>query len=406
MEAVQWIKKVPHLFTMCFGILVFGQTTYSPNEQLRTTIRKKVWSDLKTKTPKKQKFMTGLLMGSNQFFGLFEEAAKKRGWEPYDAPTVVTFYKVILQETIVARDFTETEIKSTYETVKEQFANAGLDKDLNDTALQTKYDPLIIKALWIGSVFELAKKKEPSIQEIASQLLKDFEGIGVTDASNTSVAERTIEKPAPKEIVTTPKVKKESNSTLEVEDVILRTVTNYGLSGMYIDNEVSVLFNNGEILTNPSKALESLNVSASKAKHPKKWNRWERKGNTLMVTKAWKGKTYEWKKWFQLRKGNPQTKLKGVFKTLDPFGGDRVINASIVAFDAQGRFAWKTFKGGNTAWKPIYAKQNSAGTYTIDGYKITLRYNNGVTEQLFFGFYPKDDAHFVIGSGHFLPQQQ
>ncbi len=405
MKAVQWTKKVPHFFAMCFGILVFGQTTYSPNEQLRTTLRKKVWSDLKTKTPKKQKFMTGLLMGSNQFFGLFEEAAKKRGWEPYDAPTVVAFYKVILQETIAARDFTETEIKSTYENVKEQFVSEGLDNDLNNTELQTKYDPLIIEALWVGSVFELAKKKEATIQEIASELLKDFEAMGVDDASNTKVAERTFEKPVSKEITTTPKVKKESNSTLDVEDVILRTVTNYGLNGTYIDNEVSILFSNGEILTNPSKALENLNVSASKAKHPKKWNRWDRKGNSLMVTKAWKGKTYEWKKWFQLRKGNTKTKLNGVFKTLDPFGGDRVINASIVAFDAQGRFAWKTIKGGNTTWKPIYAKQNSAGTYKIDGYKITLSYNNGATENLFFGFYPKDDFHFVIGSGHFLPQK-
>ena len=405
MKAMQWTKKVPHLFAMCFGIIVFGQTTYSPNEQLRTSLRKEVLKDLKTKTPKKQKFMTGLLMGSNQFFGIFEDAAKKRGWKAYEGPTVVAFYKVILQETIAARDFTETEIKNTYETVKKQFTVKGLDKELSNTELQTKYDPLIIKALWMGSVFELAKKKEPSIQQLAAQLLKDFEKGEEVVGSKEIASNDTHENPIPKEIHSESEIKKKSNGPLVIEDVILRTVTNYGLSGMYIDNEVSVLFTNGEILTNPSVAMENLNIPSSKKKYPKKWNRWKKSGNTLLVTKAWKGKTYEWKKWFPLRKGNPNTRLNGVFKTLDPFGGDRVINASVVAFDNQGRFAWNTIKGGQTAWKPIYSNQKTAGTYKIDGYKITLRYNNGITEQLFFGFYPKDDAHFVIGSGHFLPQK-
>ena len=97
-------------------------------------------------------------------------------------------------------------------------------------------------------------------------------------------------------------------------------------------------------------------------------------------------------------------KIVGTYTTLDAFGGDRVINASTVSFDTEGRFAWKTIKGGNTPWKPVYSKSASAGTYQIDGYRITLNYNNGQRESFFFGFYPKDNEHFVIGVGHFVPK--
>lgn len=80
-----------------------------------------------------------------------------------------------------------------------------------------------------------------------------------------------------------------------------------------------------------------------------------------------------------------------------------MVNASLVSFDQQGRFAWKTVKGGNTSWKPIYSKSESAGTYSIEDLVITLSYNNGAKESFFLGLYPKDDQHLISGSSHFTP---
>ncbi|WP_289644260.1 hypothetical protein [Maribacter aestuarii] len=95
--------------------------------------------------------------------------------------------------------------------------------------------------------------------------------------------------------------------------------------------------------------------------------------------------------------------MQGKFNTIDAFGGSKVINASTVYFDNQGRFAWKTVKGGNTAWKPIFTKSAFAGTYEINAHTIILNYYNGVSEAYFFGLYPKDNMHFVIGANHFVP---
>jgi len=256
-----------------------------------------------------------------------------------------------------------------------------------------------LESLWIVTLAELIKGKNDDAKYLAQELL-----------NQPIITTEDLEKPSS----ITQKEKKEQSVTIrketsgssspEVSDIILRTVTKYGLNGVYIDNEVSALFTNGELLTNPSEPLDQLNLASSKREHPKKWATWKKKGDVLYVTKAWKNKTYDWKKWFKLRPGKKGMKLPGRYNTLDGFGGATVINASMVAFDAQGRFAWKTIKGGNTVWKPVYSKSNSSGTYEIDGHTIRLKYNDGTTESFFFGLYPKDSEHFVIGSSHFAPK--
>lgn len=371
---------------------------YFPDENLRTALRGSVWSKLKPKTPKKQLFLTSLVFNTNQCFDLFEKAAKQRGWPIYSPATIVSFREVVIQEAIIGRDFTENEITEVYEATRSRLKMENTDSALNPKQLQEKYDPLILEALWIGTVSELIKGRNEDAKNIALELLRN-KAIEPNVVEDKSIKVTSKNQSGKENIASTA-----SSYDKSVEDVILRTVTNYGLNGVYIDNEVSILFKNGDVMTNPSKPLGQMNVAASKKEHPKKWATWQKKGEVLYVTKAWKNKTYDWKKWFKLRPGKKGMKLSGSFNTMDAFGGDRVINASTVSFDTQGRFAWKTIKGGNTPWKPVYSKSASAGTYQIDEYAITLRYNNGQTESFFFGLYPKDNEHFVIGVGHFVPK--
>ena len=355
----------------------------------------------------------GLVFNSNEPFKTYEKAANGRGWEPYQLPTAAAFFKIIGEEVIRGSDYTESEIESVYDAVVLEFQTKGIDKNMDNLSKQQKYDALILKAFWLTSMFELAKKDSPEIQELAKQMLADNsiteKGVLVsehtTKSSESKSNSKTIKGPQP-ETTSSPASRPSASNTAAIEDIILRTVTSYGLNGVYVKNEVNVLYKNGEMLTNPSEPLETLDIAASKRKNPKKWDRWRKKGNIIYVTRSKNGKTYDWKKWFDLRPGNKGFSLNGTFNTLDPFGGSTVINASTVAFTADGKFAWKTIKGGDTDWKAIYSKSSSAGTYRIHMHTITLNYNNGNSESFFFGRYPKDDQHFIIGSSHFVPVEK
>ncbi len=406
---MRFINKVTLFIMVLFAYVVCAQQSYMPDEALRNVIRKEVWQKLKPETPKKQRFFTGLTFGSNECFKLYEKAANQRNWKPYELATIASFYKIILEETIAGRDYSEDEIKKIYQDTRKEYAMLSRPDKVSNSQIQKVYDQLIIEAIWVGTVFELAKNNSPEIQKKAQDLLAGFVIKTLIDSKNSLDGNEISEVESPtiatttKPLPTNEPVQQPRNTSNEVEDIILRTVTSYGLGGVYVKNEVSVLFKNGTILTNPSVPLSQLNVTQSKRNQPKKWGTWKKQGTVLWVTKPWKNKTYDWKKWFKLRSGNQQTKLIGRFKSSDAFGGSKVINANNVSFDGQGRFAWKTIKGGNTVWKPVYSKSNSSGTYVINDYTITLNYNNGTSESFFFGFYPKDNEHFVIGSNHFLP---
>lgn len=408
MKLAHFIFKFPPILFLLLTAVVSGQQSYTPDDALRNRIRKEVWQNLKPQTPKKQRFLTGLTFGSNECFNLYEKAAKKRNWAPYELPTIAAFYKIILEETISGTDKSEEEIKNIYHTVRGEYESMRSFDNVPQSQLQEIYDQLVLKAIWIGTVFELSKNNSLEIQQKAKGLLNDFNIKNLIPQGQANKADKIASKEpeVSSKTITKPKVKvpipnKTLHNSLAVEDIIMRTVTSYGLGGVYVKNEVSVLFSNGDILINPTVPLHQLNIQQSKKQQPKKWGTWKKKGSVLWVTKPWKNKTYDWKKWFKLRSGSENKLLSGRFKSSDSFGGSQVINANNVAFDEKGRFAWKSIKGGNTVWKPVYSKSTTAGTYVIQDYTLTLRYNNGITESFFFGLYPKDNEHFVIGSNHF-----
>lgn len=381
------------------GCLPLYAQQYVPNDNLRNQIRSDKWTVLKEKTPSKYRFTTGLVLKTNQCFDLYEQVAKKLGYPKDEVASMMTFRNVILMETDRGQNFSKAEIDAEYRLVSNRYITNAKERDWSPEELQKEYDPLLLEAIWVATMNQFSKGKSQEIQQIAHNLLK---------ANNTNKEEIIVEKTKKTTSSKLPKIpdKKRkiiNSNTWDVEDIILRTVTNYGLNGVYVDNEVSVLFTNGEILTNPIGAIDELDVKYSKGKYPKRWNTWVKKNNVLYVTKAWKNKTYDWKKWFDVRPASANQRLTGKFNTSDAFGGASVINASTVFFDDKGRFVWKTVKGGDTSWKPMYSKSNEAGTYVLKDYKIVLTYNNGVEESFFFAFYPKDNKHFVIGTSHFVP---
>lgn len=376
-------------------IYSYSQVSYVPDVKVRKEITKAVWEKLQLQTPKEYEPSLAFLFKSDQMFQLYENTMKVNGFEPYQISTVAGFVEDVCNEvTTGAVISTQQSIKNVRE-IQAYFKENPIDFDLTNIQKQKKYDELILKTVWAGSLNEMMNKKSGTAREIAILLLN-------------AVNENTI--PQPKSSVSNPEIDVSSTSepkknsvNISIKEVVMITTTSYGLSGMYISNDVYALFANGESLYEPSEPLENFDVTESKNKNPKYWDTWEIKNNILYLKDGIDGKVSDWENWFKVRPATEGFRINGVFKTSDPFTASNIINSSMVYFDGQGRFEWKTTKGGTGGWRPVLVNTDSSGTYSINNRTITLNYGNGTTQSFFFGLYPKDDVHFIIGSSHFRP---
>ncbi|WP_350292432.1 hypothetical protein [uncultured Croceitalea sp.] len=373
-----------------YSTVIFSQVTYSPEFSLREIIRQQTWQELKPQTPSREQYLYSKIFQSDAYFKEYERLASAKGYNAYDLATITTFFKVICEEILEGKVHTDGELQ----TIFKFYQSNNRDINLTNEEKQLKYDALILKTMWIAQMSNSGKVDSKTAKELVNNLIES-DKVRITGVKKDNRAVTDNQDKTTSSTKTNPKI----------YDIILRTVTSYGLNGVYITNKVSILFENGDVFTNPSKPLESFNINESKKDKPNNWDKWRKKGNIIQVTRSKNGKIVSWKKWHKVRPASNDFKLMGKFNSLDAFGGSTVINASTVYFDRQGRFAWKTVKGGNTVWKPIFAKSNSSGNYKIDDNTITLTYNNGVTESFFFGLYPKDNKHFIIGSNHFAPSK-
>ena len=405
----RFMKKQVCLFLLLFLTSLsetLAQNAYQPDKLLRPSIRQEVWKKLKPLTPQKYQFLMSLIFKGDEYFNTYRKTAQAQGLPPNELATIETFFSILCEEVVRGVSFSDTETRKRYSTTKESFSRTQKDFSLSDRDKQRKYEPLILKAMWVAQLYNAEKKNKAAIQELAKGLLEQHNKANLTSQEETPSPAAGPSPQAPSPPVPNPASSPSQNYDHEIEDIIMRTVTNYGLSGMYIENEVNILFKNGDVFTNPSVPLEKLDVIQSKRAKPNKWDTWKRIGNILQVKRSKTGKLVEWKKWFKVRPAPNGFRIQGVYSCSDAFGGAVVINASVVSFDKQGRFAWKTVKGGNTSWKPVYSHSRTSGTYSIQDHTLVLKYNNGAEESFFFGLYPKDDQHFIIGLNHFVPTEK
>jgi hypothetical protein len=73
-----------------------------------------------------------------------------------------------------------------------------------------------------------------------------------------------------------------------------------------------------------------------------------------------------------------------------------------VSFDSN-KFTFESIGGGSSDALTAYGSQSKAGTYELNGYSITLRFNNGTVEKKFFYFYPDSKDVFGIGTRYYVP---
>lgn len=191
----------------------------------------------------------------------------------------------------------------------------------------------------------------------------------------------------------------------EVEGIYMRTVTRYGLSGVYVKNAIYLLLKDGTIYKNLSVPLDELNVVASRQEETKHWGTWDKQGDVLNVTWS-NGKSYEWKKWFVTDPAQAGERLSGVFKSSDPFTGATAFNVNTLVLTEEGDYYWLNQKGGQTSWRSLISESEMKGRYELDGHKIVFHDESGESESHLFYFYPGKRDVFGIGKSDFLPVKE
>ena len=388
---------------------------YEPDPALRKTIAKEVVAELLAKTPGDSRFAARFALAGNIPFNDYERLASAYGYQPYQDCTVATFAEVAAWQIARRTELDVEQIAAVHGSCTQSSSTVLGNKPLT----QAVGDAAILRAVWqrnlevtgrqlgndqlvaaatrdAGAAFEAFRGEARAWRVGDEGFVARSENQPVPTADHVQSTQRprgqTTVSPSPA-----------ATGGADVERMVLRTVTRYGLSGVYVTNQVYLLLKDGSIFRKPYRSPNQLDVAASKLESPKDWGTWERRGEMLAVT--WSdGETQQWKTWHTCRPADSEKRLAGRFQSADAFGGANVINFNTIAFERDGRFSWDTLKGGNTeAWLPAYSKDKSAGRYELRDHTIRFRFNDGRVADYAFCLYPKDDEHFAIGANHFVP---
>lgn len=194
-----------------------------------------------------------------------------------------------------------------------------------------------------------------------------------------------------------------------------------GVGGMMVAEYAPYLMlADGTIYNDPIISPYKFDVAKSRQLEPKKWGTWKEVGKTIVI--SWPNKEKEkdrsetWEKqWFWARPAMPGEKIKGTYKTISgggntAMGGNvMIVSATDLTFNEQGQFTKASVAGGSNSGdfgvsSTAYAHNDAAGTYTLNGYSLELKYNNGKIEQKSFYFYPDSKEAFGVGSSPYVPK--
>lgn len=406
------------LATLLFAPAV---SAYEPDKAARKSISAAMRAELIEATPRPQRFSVRFAISGRTPFRDYERLAKRAGYEPYTDCSIATFVEITHWQIIQRSDVDPEQIAQLHAACEVAESTVLGAKPLSQEA----GDRAVMRGMWQRSLEFVGKGLrdealltfvrtdaaaeftqlygDPDQFELGSEGFVARSGSVAADSATLETAETSSssDRPDPQTepVSTTSTI---ASAASPVDRLVLRTVSRYGLSGVYVENATYLLLQDGSIFRKPYENPYAMDIPASKRSAPKDWGTWARRGEELIVT--WRGDEPDvWKTWFTVRPADAELQLSGRFQSADGFGGDRVANFNTVAFTPDGRFSWANLKGGNTAWLPAYSDTQKAGRYTLIGNAIRLEFNDGAIREYAFGFYPKDEQHFVIGSSHFTP---
>ncbi|RDC64383.1 hypothetical protein [Adhaeribacter pallidiroseus] len=196
---------------------------------------------------------------------------------------------------------------------------------------------------------------------------------------------------------------------LDAEAIYLHEEYETGVGGyLYVVYNPYLLFNDGSVYRNLDTNVDKLNVAQSKQQEPEEWGTWQKQGSEIALT--WQdGDTDTWedKSWFVASKAAKGETIAGAYSSISG-GGNTAFGGSVITFSSSNisfngnKFTFESTGGGSSSDVTAYSSQEKAGTYELDGYSITLRFNNGAVEKKFFYFYPDSKDVFGIGDQYYV----
>lgn len=254
---------------------------------------------------------------------------------------------------------------------------------------------------------------------------KHFTSLAKQDEnSNTTIAATEVQEPVKeKQPVKTKEplvnTKAKGTPTVNINTVIMHLEYEAGMGGaIYPVYNAYILFKDGSIYKHPVTSPADLDMASSKQTEPKKWGTWTMSNDKLILywpleKPKYQNSTWEKSSYKNVLPAKKNETLEGSFKTLTgggntALGGDvLVVAAANIAFNQQGKFTLAKTAGvssGSDVWENTNSKTGEAGIYTLNGYTIELKYNNGKTQRQFFYFYPDSRKHFGIAESVYMPK--
>lgn len=198
--------------------------------------------------------------------------------------------------------------------------------------------------------------------------------------------------------------KKDNNAQTEnVERIALLVDYEVGYGGYtYSVYNPYVFFKNNIVVKEPLVPVDEIDTNNLTKGVAVGWGAWKQSGNKVIIT--WGNGSTSQKDWpgYNSIAADKNEKLQGGFGSISG-GGDLAIGGSVgtlsysqMSFTSDGWFTNKKISGGGNAEVSAYSNKTTAGRYVIDGYTITLTFNNGDSKRLFFCFYGNDKKVFRI----------
>lgn len=224
---------------------------------------------------------------------------------------------------------------------------------------------------------------------------------------STGVGQKHLVTPPPNRSL--PQAQSAPRGSNHVEAVITHTATRMGYGGFttYI-YPAYILFKDGTICNDLNVSPYDLDVRKSQESEPKKWGHWKYIGNSIQIQWNSASKPELWdRQWFRMDPGKKSDRLSGYFKSFMAAGSGAIASMAVngFTFTPDGHFS---ASGSAAVINGIYSRSSSTqaltGTYSIDGYSIELRFDDGRVERK--GFYYHTPTWVGIGNGSYMTDQK
>jgi len=236
---------------------------------------------------------------------------------------------------------------------------------------------------------------------------------GLPDQNNNKSA--TTKPTKPRDIETPVTAPGQGLKPADIKGFVIHQETGIGVGGMVIlVQRPYLLLKDGTCYKHCEVSPYDLDVARSRQTEPKQWGVWSIEGKKFTVRMNDDDKPDVWESnWHWARPAEKNEKIKGSWYTIGGGGntalggGSMVVSSGNITFNDKGQFTRLSTGGGSyagpTGSVTAYSNKEAAGVYTLDGYSLELRYNNGTVVRQSFYFYPDSKEVFGLGDRDYVP---